>query len=106
MAVLSPFFESKDAALSALHEVAVITALSLLPLMGIAYYQFVIQDMGFPPPAQNPNHAPFSAFAYQNIAAGQLAFYAISNWASVAWLCGANDRSHLILRPLFIVFCI
>jgi len=91
--------EAKDAGTRALYEVAFITALSLLPLLAIAYYQYVEQPKII---------APLSlwAFVYNNIAAGQLAFYAIANWAAVAWICGIEKKLHIPARPVFILCCI
>jgi len=78
----------------ALLEVVVITGLSLVPLACIAYYQYVVQDYGFTPKHPNLNHARFIEFMYRNTAAGQLAFYAIANWATVAWLCGSEKSAY------------
>jgi hypothetical protein len=94
--------EAREAGLHAFYEVVFITALSLLPLLFIAYYQYVEQ----------PKHIDGSAgrdlwdFVYNNVAAGQLAFYAIANWATVAWICGIERKLHIPARHLFILCCI
>jgi len=95
--------ETMDAVWRALYEVGFITILSLLPLVAIAYYQYV--DQPRTPPAIYP-HRTLWDFVYNNTAAGQLAFYAIANWAAVAWICGLEKKLHIPGRPLFILLCI
>jgi hypothetical protein len=95
--------ETKGAVWHALCEVGFITILSLLPLVAIAYYQYVEQPGALP--AGNSSRTLWD-FVYNNTAAGQLAFYAVANWAAVAWICGLERKLHIPGRPLFILLCI
>jgi hypothetical protein len=96
--------DSIEAVSRAIYEVAFITVLSLLPLVAIAYYQYVEQ----PHLARHAYHHLLTLwdFVYNNTAAGQLAFYAIANWAAVAWICGIEKKLHIPGRPIFIFLCI
>src|ERR1700734_4209783 len=96
--------EVREAYGAALLEVFVVPFLSLVPLLGIAYYQYVVQDNNVS--TAIAHHQSLADLIYQNTAAGQLAFYAIANWAAVAWLCGLEKRVHIPGRPVFIAFCI
>jgi len=78
----------------------------MVPLVAIAYYQYVIQDAGYTAARPNPNHRTLWDFVYANTAAGQLAFYAIANWSAVAWICGIEKKIHIPARPLYILLCI
>jgi hypothetical protein len=98
--------DMQEAGRSALFEVCVVTVLSLVPLILIAYYQYVVQDAGFNGVHPNPHHLSLWDFVYNNTAAGQLAFYAIANWACVAWICGLERKVHIPARPLYILLCI
>lgn len=84
-------------------EIIVIAILCLLPLVGIAFNSYLHQ----PVPVTLPNHEstwlPFSTFAANNITRGQLAFYAISNWATALWLCGREYKNLFPWRIVIIV---
>ena len=78
-------------------EIIVISILCLLPLIGVAFSTYLHQ----PPPAPvgHPGYQwqPFTHFLRENVTRGQLAFYAISTWATVVWLCCKEYKRNLFL---------
>lgn len=81
----------------AFYEVVIISVLCLLPLFGVAYWTFLNSGEG---------ERVFLDYLASNISKGQLAFYAISNWATVVWLCSKELKNILPGRALIISFCI
>ncbi len=86
--------------LDAVYEVVVITICCLAPLIAGAYWAYLNQ------PASTANPESFGHYLSDNIVRGQLAFYAISNWAAVAWLCGREFHNVLTLKAALIMFCL
>ena len=91
----------------AFSEIFWITVLCLLPLIGIALSTYLHQATLAPQrgAAAIPWHS-FWDFLTDNLIKGQLAFYAISNWATVVWLCGRDYRNLFPWRIVLIVFCV
>jgi hypothetical protein len=87
---------SWSAILEAATEISVITILCLLPLVGIAFHSYLHQPIPTPGPGATQHQwQPFMRFLSENVTKGQLAFYAISNWATVSWLCGKEYQRNL-----------
>ena len=85
----------------ATYEVLVITVLSIIPLIGIAGWSYLHQRLGI----NETGHSGFYHFLSENLARGQLAFYAISNWAAVIWLCSREMKNAMAARAIVLVLC-
>lgn len=83
------------------YEVLVITGLSLLPLIGVAAWAYLHQRFS----SDTSGHQDIGVFLTANIVRGQLAFYAISNWAAVIWLCSREFKSGMSARALILSLC-
>lgn len=82
-------------------EIIIIAILCLLPLVGVAFGAYLHQA-----PVGKEAWESFGSFLSQNIAKGQLAFYAISNWATVIWLCGREYKNLFPWRVVLIVLSV
>jgi hypothetical protein len=87
----------------AVAEILVITILCLLPLIGVAYGSYLHQ---IPNTLHPTDWQSFGDFLARNGERGQLAFYAISNWATIAWLCGKEYPKLFPWRVAFIALSI
>jgi len=83
------------------YEVLLVTGLSILPLIGVAAWSYFHQKFGF----NAAGHLDFSRFLSDNVVKGQLAFYAISNWAAVVWLASQEFRNAMAARALILALC-
>jgi hypothetical protein len=81
--------------LEAAAEIVIITLLCLLPLAGVAFSAYLHQPAPAAPGHLGYHWLPFSHFLDETVTRGQLAFYAISNWATVIWLCGKEYKRNL-----------
>jgi hypothetical protein len=83
-------------------EILIIALLCLFPLFGVAFNSYLHQSVPTSAAAHAYHWRTFADFATDNVARGQLAFYAISNWATALWLCGKDYKNVFAWRTAFI----